>query len=363
MIRLLAVGDIMLGDHPVCIGHGVRSVIKKNGFDFPFKHTAQILKDADITFGNIETVLSDIGLNPAKIEDIELRGSPESAPALCDAGFNVLSIANNHIMQHGKKAFSETIGILKKNGIFCVGLNSVNNISNVYSFEKDKIKIGLVSYSLRPEKYHASKSLYASGALDGITAQVNELSDLFDVVIVSLHWGEEYMNIPSQGQIHFAHEIIDAGASLIIGHHPHVLQGIEKYKRSYIVYSLGNFIFDKWQRNCRETIILDCDIDQNGIKDLNFVPVIINKNYQPQLAMDSTKIRIVNNISKYTQAIYKNSTKDPDSDTQQYTKKSKRAYLVFRLSSYFYFLTHLHRYSFDMIKQSITRSFFRRIKE
>ena len=359
IVKLKAVGDIMLGDHPVCLGHGVRSKIEKFGIDYLFKGVADQLQGADILFGNLETVLSDIGYDNRFISSIEMRGRSRYAQKLADIGFTVMSVANNHIAQHGVAAFNDTIKSLKENSIFPVG-EFKDGLTNSYKFQKGNVKICLISYSMRPEKYHKGFSLYSIGSEEKILGAVKRNREKNDIVIVSLHWGEEYVNLPSRSQIVFAHNLIDAGASLILGHHPHVLQGIEKYKHGCIVYSLGNFIFDKWQRNPRETMILNCELRKEGVT-VNFVPVYISKDYRPDILTGTQAEILSSNIQSYSNQIDEIWAMDMVYHAELYQKYAYRAYLKFRISSYCYFVRNFYRYSPMMLQQSLFRSFFRRL--
>ena len=360
-LKLIAVGDIMLGDHPVCLGHGVRSQMEIAGIDHPFKFVSPILRKSDVVFGNLECVLSDAEYDKGTIESREMRGRPEFAEALVKAGFTVVSVANNHVMQHGRIAFEETIDVLSSIGIFPVG-KMMDGRSNVFRCRKGDIKLAIISYSLRPEKHCPKERAYALGDQDLICRHIHELANDNFNVIVSLHWGEEYMNYPSYEQTVQGHMFINEGTGLVLGHHPHVLQGVEKYNEGYIVYSLGNFVFDKWQPNPRQTIILEAEITKQGIKSLTCRPIHINNHYQPKPADKGLGEKIMKNLGDYTNLIYQIQHGHARGDSSTYTKAANRAYLKFRISSYMYFFSHIHQYSTETIKQSLVRFFKRRVE-
>ena len=241
-ISLIAVGDIMLGDFPLTFGFGVRSMID-NGTDI-FKNVEQIFQNKDICFGNLECVLSDNNLNKSDIDSQILRGSPAAINILKKANFNVLAIANNHIMQHGETAFRETKALLEQAKILPVGVSEGESGKCVSQYLEVKgLKICFLGYSHRPEKYN-KKKLYSHGGKEKIVEQIRECASLSDIVILSLHWGDEFINTPSIDQVVDAHAYVDAGASIILGHHPHILQGVERYNGAVIAYILGNFVFD-----------------------------------------------------------------------------------------------------------------------
>ncbi len=359
-ISLRAVGDVSLGDHPVCFGHGVRSTIDKRGFPSLFDKTKNKLSNADIVFGNLETVLPN-NADSTELFDMEMKGESRYAAELAKVGFNVMSVANNHAMQHGPDAFNDTVSILKENNISPIGVNE-NNISNCFVLNKKSLKVILIGYSLRPEKYSKIGSLYALGEKQTILEQVSQLKNDSTQIVISLHWGEEYLHHPSVEQIQLARDIIDAGACLILGHHPHVLQGIEEYKNGVIVYSMGNYIFDMWQKNTRETIIFECEIDQNGIKRYDYLPIFVNKHYQPVILTNKKAEQLKSKIKKYSKAINSNiKDKDFNNTMQEYNKSAEKAYTKYRMESYIYFIKNIYRYKPSVLLNSLIRFIKRRL--
>jgi len=359
-IHFLAVGDISLGDHPVCFGHGIRSTIEKHGFPFLFKDVASTLSRSDILFGNLETVLPQEN-GGKRLHDIEMKGKSEYAAELSKIGFNVMSVANNHAMQHGQKAFDETITALKNNNIEPIGINDTGK-SNCFSFEKNTVNLSIIGYSFRPEKYSKNNISYALGEENLLIEHIRQLKQNKSNVIVSIHWGEEYIHYPSADQVYFSKKIIDAGACLILGHHPHVLQGIEKYNGGVIVYSMGNFIFDMWQKQTRETMIFDCHIGENGIKRYSYVPIYVNKNYQPIILTGKDADKLCSKTERYTNAIYPmNSLLDTTKSMQAYKKTAAKAYLKYRIASYLYFIRNIYKYKFSVLIDSLIRFLKRRV--
>lgn len=293
-VTLMAVGDIMLGDHPICIGHGVGSTIKKQGSEFIFENVSEILGKADITFGNLESVLSDIGIDPTDIKSVQLRGSETSVNGLAHAGFDIVSIANNHILEHGEKSLMKTKYLMSKNGIYTVGVSVNKRKSREPVFlVRNGICFGFLAYCLVRDK-----TAYCSvDDSHDIISDVKKVKNNADILIISLHWGNEYVRKPSLEQFSLAHSIIDAGSDLILGHHPHVLQGVEAYNNGIIVYSLGNFVFDMWQREMRESMIFSCRFSKNGIVDFEIIPMYINDFYQPCMLYGNEKDVLLSKIT------------------------------------------------------------------
>ena len=176
-------------------------------------------------------------------------------------------------------------------------------------------------------------------------------SDFKGFLVCSLHWGDEFIDWPSAQQITFAHELIDAGVGLIIGHHPHVLQAIEEYHDGIIAYSLGNFLFDLWPEKTKKTLILNIRINKKGVVKYTTTPVYINRDYQPIIATESMKTQIYDILLRSSSKLavtYLN--------RDVYKKCVLRAEKKHRYSSYYYFLKNIHRYSTSIVMQSIART-------
>lgn len=273
-ISFAAVGDIMLA-------RKVGELIQKRGPSFPFERTISYLKGGDIIFGNLECPISERG-EKIKGKDEVFRASSNVIIGLVEAGFNFLSFANNHAMDYGKIAFLDTIKILKENGIKVVGAgNNINEATTPCLFEKENFRVALMGYT---GSFGAGKNSpgYAPMRLSRIKNDIKKAKRNADIIIISLHWGLQFEKLPLPMYINFAHKLVEAGADLIIGHGPHVLQKIEKYKGKIIVYSLGNFIFDQ-EGEPQKSMILKCNLSRNGIQNLRLIPVWINENYQPEI--------------------------------------------------------------------------------
>lgn len=294
IVTLAAVGDIMLGEDSISIGYGVGSIIKKQGAEFIFKNVSGVLQKADITFGNLECVLSEIGIDASDIHSIAMRASESSVNGLKYAGFDILSIANNHILEHGESSLTRTKKLLSENGINTVGVSKNKRESREpVILDRNGISVGFLAYCLVRDK-----TAYCSveGNSD-IIYDVKKAKKNVDILIISLHWGNEYIRKPSTEQFLLAHNIIDAGASIILGHHPHVLQGVESYNNGVIVFSMGNFVFDMWQKKMRESMIFLCRFCKKGIVDFEIMPVYINDSFQPFLLCGEEKENLLSKIN------------------------------------------------------------------
>jgi gamma-polyglutamate biosynthesis protein CapA len=241
-IKLLFVGDIMMTRS---VEEKIKDLNKK--FIFPFLNILNYLKTFDYVIANLEGPISDKG---TKIGNkYSFRMKPEVAEALSNTNIKIVNLANNHIFDYGKIAFEDTLKNLEKNNI-----NYFGNSYEPLIIEKEGVKIGFLGFS------DFLKHLEVRENKIGIAVVNNNLSELIkktkekvDILIVSFHWGEEYQELANERQRKLAKIAIDSGADLVIGHHPHVIQDIEKYKDKFIFYSLGNFIFD--QNFSKETMI------------------------------------------------------------------------------------------------------------
>lgn len=235
MIRL--VGDVSLTDGYFDAGFGLGSLVKAG-----INPLANIQKKGDFWIGNFEGVAS----NSSTLEGIASRQF-RIEPSFIDEPlklFDVLGIANNHVMQHGNEAYEETNQSLLKKGIKTFG--SVRDRTTF--FNVDGKDFSVTGFSLRIDQFSDNPLYWHNPELISLIDEVHNISqDVFKIVYV--HWGYEYMNRPSQYQKLFAHLLIDMGYDMVVGMHPHVMQGFEIYKSKYIFYSLGNFSFDMpWER-------------------------------------------------------------------------------------------------------------------
>lgn len=278
---LIFVGDIMLG-------RAVERKILKNDsdFNFPFLKIKDYLTRADLVFGNLEGPISSGGKNQGSIYSFRFR--PEVAGALKDTGFKVMSIANNHIWDWGGEAISDTLSNLAEAGIEAVGAGrNYEEANRPYFLKVKNLRVGFLAYTnLYPKGMAAGPDSpgVSDFDLEKIRERIREAKNQVDLVAVSLHWGEEYETSASDWQKKIAHELIDAGADVVVGHHPHVPQEVEPYKGGWIFYSLGNFVFD--QNFSEETMggmFVELKVTDKKITDVKPVKFKINNDFQPYL--------------------------------------------------------------------------------
>jgi poly-gamma-glutamate synthesis protein (capsule biosynthesis protein) len=365
-ISFRAVGDISFGDHPLCAGFGTHSRLRGRVPGTAFQHVAGILRAADVRFGNLECTLSESGLRRRDYHSIQMRGHPAYLAGLTEAGFDVLNLANNHSMQHGKEPFRETVRMLEAAGIRPCGVGADDFKVCVPAFvERNGLKVAFLGYSLRPRQYFSEAPLYAEGDNEQILADVRKARAASDCVVVSLHWGDEFIDRPSPHEISLARAIIDAGAALIVGHHPHVLRGVERRGNGYIVYSLGNFVCDMlWDEPLRETAILDCRLTPQGVTDLRLIPARINDNYQPVPLQGAAAAGLSARLEKLTDGLQAAAQSGVAAETmEQYLQAADQALRVSRARSHRYFLRKVYRFPPGIVVQQLATFVRNRLAE
>ncbi len=283
-LDLLAVGDISLS----CPAEHV-----------PFEHVARYLRTGDIVFGNLECVLCDACTATEK--EITLRASPLRAESLRTAGFSVVSVANNHALDFGSAGLIQTLSALRERGIPSIGATDGISLRGYEIIERRGLRVGLLAYG-EADACHVQNGVFVNGMHRcAMLDQLRGLRKECDVVVVSLHWGIEYVRYPSPAQMKLARELVAEGAHLVLGHHPHVVQGIERIGAALVAYSLGSFhIRPVRDEGARQSCILHARISERGVERYWVVPVQLDDKDLPHLAHGGDRremTRLVREIS------------------------------------------------------------------
>jgi poly-gamma-glutamate capsule biosynthesis protein CapA/YwtB (metallophosphatase superfamily) len=282
-IELVAVGDVMLA-------RGVNKKIKEMGPNYPFEKTQEIISQADIAFCNLECAVSPDATGKSKGNVFCVK--PEDAKGLSFAGFDVVSLANNHMYDCEKKGILSTMEFLTKEKIKFAGAGKTASTAlHPAIIDLKSIRVGFLAFCAYPMDWiNLDEDTPAIAFYDSsvATEAVKQLKKKADVVVVSMHWGDEYKTIPTPSQISIAHQLIDAGADLILGHHPHVIQQIDMYKDALIAYSLGNFVFDQRKSETKKSMIFRAKLSRKGVEEFSTLPVQID-GFQPNLENDEKK--------------------------------------------------------------------------
>lgn len=295
IITISCAGDCTLGTDVAFGGITLPVEAENQGNDYSyfFKNVKDYFETDDLTIVNLEGTLTDRGDRAKKT--FAFRGKPEYTKILTEGSIEAVTVANNHTKDYGDVSFEDTKKYLDEAGVIWF-----ENL-NTRVVDVKGVKVGLVGlYSLNGS---AEKNL--STAVDAIKQGGAE------VIVVQVHWGIEGENYPHESQVELAHRAIDLGADLVIGHHPHVLQGIESYKGRMIVYSLGNFCFggnqnprDKDSMIFRQTFSVK-DKEVVDCSDYMVVPCSISSvssrnNYQPTPMSGDEKIRVEKKIQEFS---------------------------------------------------------------
>ena len=295
-ITIAAVGDLLFDSRP-------RRMIDAKGPATPLAKVAGLLKSADLTIANLESTLSNRGAPVlGKPASLIFNGNPKGVLTLTSAGIDVVSNANNHAMDHGRIALSDTIAALDKAGIkhAGAGLNTTKAWAPAYLVVKGRRVAYLAATEVVPAHFLPSST--RAGVADGhdlkrLIATVKAARKKADIVIVSMHWGVERSYAADARQKHDARALIDAGADLVLAHHPHVLQGIDTYKGKLIAYSLGNFMFPYKSASGRESFILRFDYGPKGATNITAVPVYLGAWGEPVVQTGARARTILNRLA------------------------------------------------------------------
>lgn len=295
--QLTFVGDTMLG-------RAVKVKSEKNNYNDVFENISYIWKDSQYVSGNVESAILD---NPEDFEkrsdsDIHLYAETKIAEVLKNNGFTLANLANNHLGDFGRPGMVSSFDALEKSGLDYVGAGNNQEEAAAYKInEINGIKVATVAISdLVPENYQATET--EAGMLTTSYPSYNrivyEASQEADITVVNIHWGEEYTFGETEDQQNIGKELIDAGADIIIGAHPHVLQPIETYKDGIIFYSLGNFVFDQGWSRTKDSMVLNYYVNKDGEGTFEIVPVRIKDGYPEVTNSNFYKKRIFSTLTK-----------------------------------------------------------------
>ncbi|REK77491.1 CapA family protein [Paenibacillus paeoniae] len=271
-ISLSFVGDLMPGEY-------INRILLDKGYDFPYQKVLLYLTEPDIMAGNLELPITTRG-TPIEGTPYVHKGSPEALPPLRDAGFDVLSLANNHALDQGLEGMHDTMKHLQEAGIgyMGVGNNDVEAFAP-YIVERKGFKVAYIGVSGVIPFTHLKADRNTPGIAETYdttraVAAIASAKEEADLVIVMVHWGEDAADKPKNLHRNNAKEYIDAGADIVVGSHPHVLQGFEKYKGKWIAYSLGNFVYATNPKSPQgDTGVLDAVCNKAGECSLKFNPM------------------------------------------------------------------------------------------
>jgi poly-gamma-glutamate capsule biosynthesis protein CapA/YwtB (metallophosphatase superfamily) len=301
-VKIAAVGDLMLGSWIV-------DKIDAEGVDAPFDSTRTWIDSADLAIANLEAPLANHG-ELFVDKQYTFKVPTHFVKGIVNGGFDVLTLANNHFLDYGCDGLSQSITALDSAGLrHCgAGMNSAEACAPTI-LEANGIRVAFVGFSMTyPDEFWATSARCGTCHPSDSTLEdiINGCEVNADLTVVSIHWGTEKKTTPNPYQIEMAHHLIDLGADLVLGHHPHVLQGMELYKGKLIAYSLGNYIFGSLSENAHTSMILRVMLDMNGLLIARAVPIHVYNavvNFQPKVLKGEAKQQVIKELQTLSQTL------------------------------------------------------------
>lgn len=290
-ISIAVFGDVNLG-------RTVGQIILKGEIDHPFENVREYFSKQNIVFFNLESQLSDQnGETEDPKSNIVFCGPPVAAASVRRANVSVVSTANNHAFDYGMKGLRETITLLRSEGVSVAGTSFDSSAMFPPSvIERNSIRVGIVAYTQfvnKMESWDGRESWQGYVSVfdsQRVQLEIEDVRKKTDFVIASYHGGKEYADLPDSKTREEMRSLIDAGADLVVGHHPHVPQGIEEYKGRLIFYSLGNFVFHQAPYWTQRGLGIEMQLEKQGgsarLSAVRLVPV--QAGYQPALSLNPT---------------------------------------------------------------------------
>lgn len=292
-------GDVMMTSY-------FKMYIDSKGVDYMWEDVSELIKSADYSLFNLETSVSLRG-SDTKPEGFGFRSEPSTLEGLVNAGIDMVSIANNHVIDYGREALTDTMSSLKEYNIEYIGAGENYNEASKINYQNiNGLKVAFIGtteilgYKSWVAEDEKSGVFYLNkNNLEEINNIIKVAKENSDYVVVVAHWDREYYDYPESETIDMAHTFIDNGADIIIGHHPHVLQGIEYYKEGIIYYSTGNFNFLIKNENASQSALFEVGFDKEKIVSSKVYPIKINACKANLLEKDSKNYNtIIDNLNK-----------------------------------------------------------------
>ena len=275
LLTISMVGDMLFGryvDEVVVPNHGYQSL---------FQYVRPYLKQSDYITGNLDQPITEGENYPKADKLMHISTSPEVAKVLKEEGFTTVNLANNHMKDFGKQGILDTLRAFQNENVGTVGAGYNLEDASAVSYQTIRgIKIATLGFSdILPKDFRAlsNRSGVAPADPNLFFYDVAKAKKNADLVIVHMHWGKEYDSTYHPRQQDLGRSLIDAGADIVIGHHPHVLEPVEVYKHGVIFYSLGNFISDQGWSRTRESVLAQYKVMDDGKVNLVIHPLVIRE--------------------------------------------------------------------------------------
>ena len=301
-ITISGAGDVTLGYR---FDEMFRFISRQGGEEaahyFPFKNVSNIFKNSDISIVNLEGALTFS--NKLRPKKFNFKGNPKFARCLVEGSIDIVNLANNHIMDFYEEGALDTISALDEHKIlYTGGGKNLDDAVTPRFIERNGIKVGFLGYAIVGADYPARDNSAGTNkyTLQKSKKELSEAKGESDILVISCHWGIERAPFPTPQQKTIARGFIDSGADIVFAHHPHVIQGIEKYQQGIIFYSLGNFIFGgNTFPSDRDSFVAQVACNKQGIMSFSYIPVITHPKpliFQPYVPAEKEKKRIEEKI-------------------------------------------------------------------
>ncbi|MEE3953911.1 CapA family protein [Peribacillus frigoritolerans] len=303
-LTMTMVGDVMMGRY-------VEEVTEKHGYEYLYRYMKPYFANSDYVSGNYEHTALKEEVSKYKGADtpIHLNSNTSGVEAVKEAGFSVVSLANNHMMDYEEQGLLDTIDEFKSADMHYVGVgsNTAEAKNSIDYADVNGVHVATLGFTDVYGKDAVSKNDKA-GLLnsnpDLLFEMIGKARDAkqgnADLVVVNMHWGQEYSTSTTDRQKDLAKAIIDAGADIIIGHHPHVLQSFDVYKDGIIFYSLGNFIFDQGWTRTKDSAMVQYHLANDGKATIDVVPLQIEEATPRPATSSIDKSRVYRQLTKET---------------------------------------------------------------
>lgn len=354
VLRIGLMGDVFPADLPNSLGIGVGSRFSQSNQDDWIKHFRQYTGNNDLNFCNLEAPLI---LEVNETLRAPFAGYVDFGSFLQRSNIGVVSIANNHILEHGTESFRKTIDILDENDVRYIGRDQGHG-PNITFLDVDGLRLAFTGFS----DVHGIQRIagtYATYSEEQVLATTREMREKgADYIFISLHWGDEYCDIPHIDQIEAAHRFIDNGANVIIGHHPHVIQPVERYRNGLVFYSLGNFLFDMiWSKEVRSGMFVTLYLSPNLGVDYHIRPTLLASDFRPVELREKLSLASFWKSMRRHSKLMTNLQNDREAYSRYYKRHRKRNQLYQRIKMKEYLLLRFHRLP-SHLRRQILRTWY-----
>ncbi|MGD6875700.1 CapA family protein [Bacillus infantis] len=303
-LTMTMVGDVMMGRH-------VEEVTERYGADYLFRHVKPYFDASDYVSGNFEHPIlkEDASSYTETDKSIHLHTGMDSIHAVKEAGFTVMNLANNHLMDFGEEGLRDTLDVFDRYRMDYVGAgeNRKEAKEQIHYQDVNGVRVATLGFTdayvegtIATKDRNGLLSANPDVLFEMIEKAKNEDHGNADLVVVNVHWGQEYDTEATPRQKALAKAMVDAGADMVIGHHPHVLQSFDVYNDGIIFYSLGNFVFDQGWTRTKDSAMVQYNLTEEGKATIDVIPLQIQE-ASPRLATGYfEKLRVYRQLTKET---------------------------------------------------------------